>query len=130
MNETKPLEIQLRSWAPRRPSPKLSRLIRKRAAEAEETPPAAFRFGWVAPAMAALMLLGVVLNQRTNPAISGGSGSNTLVAMMMISNPGAPAYLPGSFQSAHNSLTAESFEWTNDSRSTSSIGSLSRPKGN
>ncbi len=120
------MEIQLRSWALRRPSPKLKRQIQRRAAIAEPEP--TFRFGWLAPATAALMLMAALFNQRNNPAISG-STSNSMVAMMM-SNPSAPAYLPGSFKAEHNSLTAETFEWTNDSSFTSSIGSLSHPRGN
>jgi hypothetical protein len=126
MNE---LETQLRSWAPRRPSAKLRRRIFAAGAagaigEGEPT----FRFGWLAPATAAFLLMAVLFNQRNSPVISGSSNSGPMVAMIM-SNQSAAAYLPGSFQSDHNKLAGETFEWTNGSRSTSSIRSLSHPRG-
>ena len=124
MKEMNELEMHLRSWAPRRPSARLRNRI---FAQAPRNPEPTFRFAWLGPATAALLFMAVLLNQRTSPGISG-PGSNAMVAMM-ISNPSAPAYLPGSFKAEHNNLTAETFEWTNDSRSTSSIRSLSHPRG-
>lgn len=49
---------------------------------------------------------------------------------MILSNQSYAAYLPGSFEHQHNSFRADTFEWTNGSRSTSSMGSLSPMKGN
>ena len=124
----KELEIQLRCWALRHPSAKLKQRILESATSAPVETVQSFRFAWIAPAVTALFLVLVTFNQRQDPALSGSSHSTTVVAMIM-SNQTAPAYLPGSFKSTHNSVSAETFEWTNGSHSTSSIGSLSHPKG-
>ena len=124
MKEMKTLEMQLRSWELRRPSAKLrQRIFEPRPQAAEEEPEPAFRFGWLAPATAAVLLIAVLFSQRNTEAISGAASSSGMVAMIM-SNQSAPAYLPGSFKTDHNTLTAETFEWTNGSRLSSSIGSL------
>jgi hypothetical protein len=129
MNEMNELENQLRSWAPRRPSPKLEqRLFARRPARADEqrkTPH--MSFAWLVPASAALMLVCLVFNQRNSTALAS-SGSGRLVAVIL-SNQSAAAYLPGSFHGEQNLLTADTFEWTNGSRSTSSISSLSSARG-
>ena len=82
MNEMKDLETQLRSWAPRRPSPKLAKRLFAGAAASSsangppavtrhESPP--FRLSWLAPAVAAVLLMCVLFNQRGGSMLSGGS---------------------------------------------------------
>lgn len=149
------LEMQLRSWAPRRPSAKVKQrifashraadvaaqsearvacsvfrdpmlpVIESIAAIAHRLKPTSFR--WLAPAMAALFLMCILLNQHSTPMAA--STTNPLIAMILSSNQSAAAYLPGSFQREQNGLPSDTFEWTNGSGSTSSISSLSESKG-
>jgi hypothetical protein len=155
MKEMNDLEMQLRSWAPRRPSAKLrERIFARQATEkapqqieagaacsvlripftgafhsilaiAHGLKPASFR--WLAPAMAGLFLTCIILNQRNAPMASPATAP--LIAMILSSNQSAAAYLPGSFQREQNRLPSDTFEWTNGSGSTSSISSLSESKG-
>src|ERR1051325_3711270 len=144
MNEMNDLEMQLRSWALRRPSAKLKQRIfasDRTAGFAQVHPiflfthhvsritrwlsPTSFR--WLAPAMAALFFMCILLNQHSTPMAS--PASSPLVAMILSSNQSAAAYLPGSFQREQNGLPSDTFEWTNGSGSTSSISSLSESKG-
>ena len=133
MNE---LELQLRSWAPRPPSAKLSQqLFPKPEAEVHSritnhASREAFSFRWLAPAMATLLLLCIVLNQHNTAPLTGGARREPMVAMIMSpSNQSAIPYLPGTFQREQNIVLADTFEWTNGSGSTSSISSLSPTKG-
>jgi hypothetical protein len=156
------LEMQLRSWAPRRPSAKVKQrifaeskavaligsrgrsphhprghvacsvlrdpmlpVIESIAAIAHRLKPTSFR--WLAPAMAALFLMCILLNQHSTPMAA--STTSPLIAMILSSNQSAAAYLPGSFQREQNGLPSDTFEWTNGSGSTSSISSLSESKG-
>lgn len=147
MNEMNELEMQLRSWAPRRPSAKLkerifaaepapaqsaillthhaSRIILYASRMTHWLRPASFR--WLAPAMAALFLVCVLLNQHSTPMAS--PATSPMIAMILSSNQSAAAYLPGSFQREQNGIPSDTFEWTNGSGSTSSISSLSESKG-
>ena len=135
MNELTESEIQLRSWAPRRPSGRLERRILKAAAVAPspdrqspitDHPSPGFRLRWLAPATAALVLLCVLYNQRTGDSLGGSTNASPFVAMIL-SNRSVVAYLP-SFQREQNGPPADTFEWTNGSGSTSSIRSLLAPK--
>jgi len=83
-------------------------------------------FRWLAPAIAALFLTCIILNQRNAPMASPATAP--LIAMILSSNQSAAAYLPGSFQREQNRLPSDTFEWTNGSGSTSSISSLSESK--
>lgn len=106
MNE---LEMELRSWALRRPSAKLKRRIfARRPAE----PAAAFSWSWLAPATAALLMMGMLLNQRHNATLFEPGKTGPLVAMIM-SNQSAAASLPAGFESQQNALPADTFKWTN-----------------
>jgi hypothetical protein len=144
MKEMNDLEMQLRSWAPRRPSAKVKERIFSGAKSAEFAPvhpiilladyasriaqslkPTSFR--WLAPAMAGLFLTCILLNQRSAPMASPVTAP--MIAMILSSNQSAAAYLPGSFQREQNRLPSDTFEWTNGSGSTSSISSLSESKG-
>ena len=135
MNELKELETQLRSWALRRPSPKLYRRIfaaprpsavAGSATSETEQPMASFHLHWLAPATVALLFLCALFNPRSNLRPPGVHGELIAVAL---SNQSAAAWLPGSFACGQNSLPAETFEWTNGSRSTSSITPVSTLKG-
>ena len=135
MNE---LELQLRSWAPRHPSAKLSQKLFARPQSEEaagttahgtrsaEHPP--FSFRWLVPATAAFLLVCLVFNQHSSAPITGGARSEPMIAMIT-SNQSAAPYFPSTFQKEQNSLLTDTFEWTNGSGSTSSISSLSPSKG-
>ena len=123
MNEMNDLEMQLRSWALRRPSAGLKQqLFAKQAAlnagagqsAALGNPAAPFRLSWLAPATMALLLVCVLFNQRNIPiAFSGSVKSGSMVAVAL-SNQNAAAWLPGSFAHEQNSIPAEPIRWTND----------------
>jgi hypothetical protein len=113
--------MQLRSWAPRRPSAKLKdNLFPADPGPAEDAGPA-FRLGWLAPAALTVLLIGLQFNQRMGFHASGVSGAMVAAAL---SNQSEAAWLPGSFPHDANSLPAERFEWTNGSGSTSSTRPL------
>ena len=121
----KELETQLRSWAPRRPSPTVEkRLFRP---SKPERAPSQVAFGWLAPVTAALLLTCLLLNQHGNPSAAGST--NAPLVAMILSNQSSAAYLPGSFKQEQNIITANTFEWTNGARFTSSIRSLSGLRG-
>jgi hypothetical protein len=134
--ETIELENQLRSWTPRRPSPRLERGLfgfAAPAALAEEPLPGRRhgtpRFAFLVPATTALVLLACGwLNQRYGTAEAHSGNSGPLVAMIL-SNQSAAAYLPASFDHQQNRL-ANVFEWTNGHVYPSSVPSLSVPKSN
>lgn len=114
-------ESHLRSWAPRRPSPEVKRRIFSGAhgaalaleeAPLQESPP--FRLAWLAPATMALVVIGLLFNQRNNPFPSD-SGSGAMVAVAL-SNQSAASWLPGSFVADHNSVPVETLELTNGGR--------------
>ena len=129
MNEMKELELQLRSWAPRRPSEKLEGRIFARAAAApitDQPPPISqaigFHLRWLAPAAAALVLLCAVSNRRDGGPSGGGTNSGALLAIISSNQ---SAYLPFGSRPAQNGPPAATFRWTNDSAFTSSVRSLS-----
>ena len=118
------LEKQLLLWTPRRPSAGLERRIFATAPAAAEALHA-FRFGWLAPATAALMLLCVLFNQRYGPANAGSVTPVPMVAMIL-SNQSAAAYLPGSVQAEQNNLPADTFKWKD--RNATSLVPVSLPR--
>ena len=122
MSELNELEVQLRSWVPRRPSAKLKKkLFRAEATAPEPTP--SLRLSWLPPATAAALLLCVLFNQHSSQALSS-SGANSIVAVAL-SNQSIAPWLPGSFPREYNGLPTGKFEWTN--RNSSSIGSRPLP---
>jgi len=124
MNETSALEKQLLLWTPRRPSAKLERrLFAARPAPAETL--SSLRFGWLAPATAAVMLLCVLFNQRYGSDLSAAATPGPLVAMIL-SNQSAAAYLPGSVQAEQNNLPADAFRRSGRSDSSLHTTPLSR----
>jgi len=64
--------------------------------------------GWLAPATATVLLLGLVGHQRAGLGAPGAGGAG-LVALSL-SNQSFAAYLPGSFQPRQNRW--DTFEWT------------------
>lgn len=120
------LETQLRSWAPHRPSEKISRRLFNRSATPQRS--LALRWGWVAPATVVLLFGSFLLNQHGNRPTSTTSSPAPIVAMLM-SNQSVLAYLPTSPFSEQDRLMAQTLEWTNVRSSTSSITSLSTPRG-
>jgi hypothetical protein len=122
MNETNALEKHLLLWTPRRPSAGLERRLFAAGPATTEALPS-FRFSWLAPATAVLMLSCVLFNQRYGPALSASATPGPLVAMIL-SNQSAAAYLPGSVQAEQNNLPADAFKWTR--RNSSAPGAASR----
>src|SRR5579859_3290499 len=124
MSDLNELEIQLRSWVPRRPSAKLKRRLFRRGETAPDRTPA-FRFSWLPPATAGALLLCVLFNQHSSQALSS-AGANSIVAVAL-SNQSIAPWLPGSFSREHNGLPTGTFEWTNGSTSNPNLGSRSIP---
>jgi hypothetical protein len=118
MKETNPLEAQLRSWTPRRPSAELERKLFGRKSTLPVTAGMVFWFG---PVTACLLFVCVVLSQHSTSSFSPASRPDAMVAAIM-SNQSYAAFLPGSFQRSANRL--DTFEWTNKGRFTSFMGSL------
>jgi hypothetical protein len=107
-----PLEMQLRSWVPRRPSARL----KKRLFPAPASPSApAGSFSWLAPATACLLVAVVVLGQRDWSSNSPGASHRSALVATVLSNQSSAAYLSGGFWRSRNQLA--SFAWTNGSRS-------------
>jgi hypothetical protein len=126
MNETNPLETQLRSWIPRRPSAGLERRLFHRPKRAPR-PARSWSWNWLVPVTACLLFASLILNQHGAASGSATPRSGAMVALIL-SNQSYAAYLPGSFQRAVNRL--DTFGWTNGGGSTSSMPSLSPFKAN
>ncbi len=122
MNE---LEMQLRSWVPRRPSARLERrLFGSRPAPRKPT----LGFRWLAPVTAAFVVLCVLMSQRNGPSSSLSTPSNTMIAAAL-SNQFAAGGLPGTLAREQNALPNETFEWTNGNGWSSSNGPFRGPRG-
>lgn len=120
------LEMQLRSWVPRRPSARLSRRLFARRRAAQQQPTLGFR--WLAPVTAACVVLCVLMSQRNGPSSSLSTPSNTMIAAAL-SNQLAAGWLPGSMAREQNALPNETFEWTNGNGWSSSNGPFRGPRG-
>jgi len=105
-------ERQLASWVPRRPSARLKRRI---FAAGQVVSPPAHSFAWLAPAMAALTVMAMLINQRHSATLFEVTKSGPLVAMIL-TNPSAAASLPSGFGSEQNGVPAGTFDWTNGSQ--------------
>jgi hypothetical protein len=128
MNEWNPLETQLRCWTPRRPSAKLKSRAFLRAATAPQHQ--AVIWNWLAPATGCLLLLFFTFSDQGNGwSRLAGSNPGPIVAITL-SNQSLAAYFPGSFPNEQNAMPADTFEWTNTSRSSSSIPSFPLSKTN
>lgn len=112
------LENQLRSWQPRRPSPRLKhRLFPSSSRES-----AGQYLRWIAPAAACLFLVLTIVNQE--PSLSGAAHRDQMMGLIS-SNLSSTNLLPDSRPSARNNVSPASFEWTNLSGITSSISPFS-----
>jgi len=58
---------------------------------------------WLAPAAACLLFADLILNPQSTATLSGTSASGGMLGLIL-SNQSYAAYLPGSFQCAHNQL--------------------------
>jgi len=153
------LEMQLRSWAPCRPSAKLRERIfaaEKTAGDAEGREACSglrVPFGPLHEAFLRAGQSALAIARRFTPATfrwlapataalfltcillnqrsapMASPASSPFIALILSSNQSAVAYLPSSFQREQNGLPSDTFEWTNGSGSTSSINSLSESKG-
>ncbi len=118
----KSLEEQVRSWKPRRPSPALERrLFPQRASEYRSE-----LLAWLVPATVCVVMVMMTSHQPENPALAGETRESAMIPAAMSNQSYAP-FLPGSFQRSANRL--DTFEWTKAVSFTSSIGSLTPPKG-
>lgn len=122
MNEMNPWEAQLRSWTPRRPSPKIERRLFAPSRWHFTLPRLATVF---APTAACLLLTLAGWKQLGQPLAPTDGGAAALVALSLSNQSYAP-YLPGNGQSAANRL--DTFEWTNRGYSQSSVRSFTPPK--
>jgi hypothetical protein len=114
------LENQLRSWQPRRPSPRLKR----RLFGAEDSREAAIlSLRWLAPAVACLFLALTIVNQESS--LSASSSRYQPLMGMVSSNLSYTNLLPGDRPTERNRVSPASFEWTNRSGFTSSISPFS-----
>lgn len=82
----------------------------------------AWRFSWLAPATAVLVLLALVHNQHGGSSLASTGGGEPMMALVL-SNQSAASYLAGSFTAEQNRL-GQTFEWTNERGNTSSISSF------
>jgi len=124
MNE---LEKHLRSWVPRKPSARIeAKLFKKTKVYAPLQNPAGMH--WLAPATAAVLGVLLLANYREAIPVAKVAPSGELVVAVLSNRTAAAALSAVSIQ-AHNTLSADTFEWTNDSGSFSSVSSLLPRKG-
>ena len=117
MKEMNLPETQLRLWRPRRPSAGLKQRIF--IARVASLPQIARVLGWLTPATACVLLVFLVLNSEYTASI-GASHQEPILATIM-SNQSYAAYL-ANHRMGQNDLSAVTFDWTNRSGSTSSMG--------
>ena len=115
MKDMDPLEKQLHSWQPRRPSARLKR--RLFAAPASFMPKAAWLLGSLAPAVACVLLTLSFFNAGN----IGNSSHQEPVVAMILSNQNYAAYASDNFRGAQNNLSTVTFDWTNHNGFTSSM---------
>jgi hypothetical protein len=123
MKEINPLEAQLRSWTPRRPSPKIERRLFRWDQPFHFPVPKLVTV--LAPAAACLLLTLAGWRQFDPPLLAAGSEHQAMAALSLSNQSFAP-YLPGNGQSAANRL--DTFEWTNRGCSQSSVRSFTPTK--
>src|SRR5215468_11479665 len=116
-NEMNQLENKLRSWQPRQASPKLKRKLFPGAATTHRT--IALSLGWLAPAVACLLLALTIVSQEGS--LSAGSRHGEPMMGLISSNLSYTNVLPGGRSQGRNRILPASFEWTNLSDYTSSI---------
>ena len=120
-NEMNLLENQLRSWQPRRPSPRIKRRLFASTFSCEAS---GLSLRWLAPAAACLMLALTIASQQ-QPGLSATSARHQAVMGMISSNVNYTNILAENDVPGRNRILPASFEWTNLSRITSSISPFS-----
>jgi hypothetical protein len=144
MNDWTPLETQLRSWTPRRPSAELRTRLFGGAAAIDAAAPGQGQgqgresgpgltgsvLGWLAPATAVVLLAFVTLNPRQADLSGVASSRQAPIVAVTFSNISFAAYLPGSFVNDQNTVPPATFEWTNRGRSPSSMPSFPQARTN
>lgn len=123
MKEMNPLETQLRSWTPRRPSPGIERRLFGGRPLCFTLPKLVTIF---APTAACLVLTLAGLKQYGQPILPTGAVTTEMIALSLSNQSYAP-YLPGNCQSSANRVAT--FEWTNRGYSQSSVRSFTPTKG-
>ena len=111
------LENQLKSWEPRRPSARIERRLFPTPSARLEV---ARAFNWLAPATVCLLLALAVFKQENN--ISAALPRHDPAVAMMLSNQSSVAYLNGGSSQIEHNVWPATFELTNRSGSTSTIG--------
>jgi hypothetical protein len=114
------LENQLRSWRPRRPSPKLKRRIFGAAARREAV---TLSLRWLAPAAACLLLALTIVKQGPGFAV-GSSGTGPLLGVIS-SNLIYTNVVPHNGSSGDNRVFPAKFDWTNLTGFTSNVSPFS-----
>lgn len=118
-----PLETQLRTWQPRRPSARLKR--RLFGTPAGLIPKMAWVLGSLAPAAACALLTFSMFNS------GNGFHHGTAAEMVLISSNQSHAnYAPDGSRMRENNWSTVTFDWTNRSSFTSSIPSFPRSRMN
>src|SRR5215472_4159980 len=120
-NEMNQLENQLRSWKPRRPSPKLKRALFGPTVRREAI---SLSLRWMAPAAACLLLaIGIV---RQDPGFSMRSSGTGPLLGLVSNNLSYTNILPHNRSSGDNSVLPAKFEWTNGGTFSSNVGPFSQ----
>jgi hypothetical protein len=114
------LEERLRSWQPRRPSPKIKRRL---FGEAVRQHTAEWSLRWAATAAACLLLTLTIFKQDSEFA-HGTPGREPLMGLIS-SNLSSTNILPGNHSPVRGVNAPTSFEWTNLSGFTSSVSPFS-----
>jgi len=107
-NEMHLLENRLRSWQPRRPSPKLKRRLFGAAVHREAM---ALSLRWIAPTMAFALLTLTIMTQES--VFSRSPSSHEPIMGVICSNLNYNSLLPGNGPQGHNSVDHASLESTN-----------------
>ena len=136
MNTMNDVEMCLRGWAPRRPSPGLGRRLFGASREVREgsegllapsrpsrAPGQRLSWLWLSPVAACLLAVMVSSGFRPDGPVAAELRQGPLVAMIL-SNQSYAAYLPGSFQRNENRW--DTFDWTNTGGFPSSDGPFER----
>ena len=126
MKEMNSLEMQLRSWQPRRPSAGLKRRLFGTPVSA--VPKMAWLVGWLVPATACVLLTFSVFTSGNG--IPGRSSSHDPMVATMLSNRSYLVPAPDMLRPGQNILSSVTFDLTNCSGSTSSITASSHSRVN
>ena len=111
------LETQLNSWEPRRPSARIKRRLFPASSARIELVRV---LNWLAPATACMLMVVAALKQETS--FPGASTRHDPLVAMMLSNSSSVPYLTGGSSQIEQNVLPGTFELTNHSASTSTVG--------